>query len=75
MNRRATSLSLLALLIAAIAWAADVAVVEDWSMIPVGSRGIPEGWRGQDWGSPAYDMTVVENSGHRVLHLKSQDEG
>ncbi len=75
MNRWATRLSLLALLVAAIAWAADVVVVEDWSTIPIGSRGIPGGWRGQDWGGPAYDMTVVENSGQRMLHLKSQDEG
>ena len=75
MNRWTAGLSLLALLIAAIAWAADVVVVEDWSTIPIGSKGIPEGWRGQDWGSPAYDMTVVENSGQRMLHLKSQDEG
>ena len=74
MNRRATSLSLFALLIAALAWAADVVVVEDWSTIPIGSRGIPQGWRGQDWGNPIYDMTVVENGGHRVLHLKSKDE-
>ncbi|PYM04872.1 MAG: hypothetical protein DMD82_13110 [Candidatus Rokuibacteriota bacterium] len=73
-NRRATSLSLFALLIAALAWAADVVVVEDWSTIPIGSRGIPQGWRGQDWGNPVYDMAVVENGGHRVLHLKSRDE-
>jgi len=73
-NRRAISLSLLALLMAALAWAADVVVVEDWSTIPIGSRGIPQGWRGQDWGNPVYDMAVVENGGHRVLHLKSKDE-
>jgi hypothetical protein len=57
------------------AWAADQVVIEDWSTQPLGVRGIPGGWKGQNWGSAAYDLTVVENDRHRVLHLKSQNEG
>jgi len=62
------------LLVASLAWAAEL-VVEDWSKIPAGTRGIPPGWKGQQWGSPAYDVTVVEDGGRKVLHLKSKDEG
>jgi hypothetical protein len=63
------------LLVASVAWAADQLVIEDWSTAPVGTKGIPPGWQGQKWGSPAYDFTVVENDGHRVLHLTSNNEG
>ncbi len=50
-----------------------VVVVEDWSRHPVGATGIPDGWKPQNWGgSPVYDMTVVEESAIRVLHLKSR---
>jgi Protein of unknown function (DUF3047) len=58
-------------LLAAVALAADVAVVEDWSDAPIGHKGIPPGWQKQDWGRPTYDFTVVEQEGHRVVHLKS----
>src|SRR5690242_2981297 len=57
--------------LAALAAAADVVVVEDWSKVPVGTKGIPPGWEKQRWGSPSYDFTVEEDEGHRVLHLKS----
>ncbi len=70
-----TRFVVLALLLASTvaAWAADVVVVEDWKSQKVGVKGIPEGWQGgQTWGLPQYDMTVVENDGHRVLHLKSK---
>ena len=62
---------------AAPAPAADpsVIVVEDWSRQPVGKTGIPEGWKGQNWGSPKYDFTVITESPTRALHLKSRDEG
>ena len=50
-----------------------VIVVEDWSKHPVGVKGIPDGWKEQNWGSPAYNMTVVEGS-PKVLHLKSRNE-
>jgi hypothetical protein len=73
MRRRAV-LSLF-LLMATVAWAAEQVVIEDWSKAPVGTKGIPPGWQGQKWGSPAYDLTVVENDGHRTLHLVSKNEG
>lgn len=69
---RLLALALLAL--AATAWAAEV-VIEDWTRYPVGTRGIPPDWKGQTWGSPAYDFTVVDNDGHRVLRLASRNEG
>ncbi|HEV8673895.1 MAG TPA: DUF3047 domain-containing protein [Methylomirabilota bacterium] len=61
----------LLLALAATALAADVVVVEDWSAPPVGTKGIPPPWQKQRWGSPNYDFTVVEDSGRKVLHLKS----
>jgi hypothetical protein len=59
------------LLVAAMALAVDVDVIEDWSAAPIGSKGIPPGWHKQDWGSPRYDFTVVEEGGQRVIHLTS----
>ena len=60
---------------AALAWAADVFLVEDWASVPVGTRGIPPGWQKQRWGSPKYDFAVVEEEGRKVLHLKSAGDG
>jgi hypothetical protein len=60
---------------AALTWAADQVVVEDWAKIPVGTKGLPPDWKAQSWGSPKYDFAVVENDGKRVLNLKSRDEG
>lgn len=59
----------------AAAWAADGVVVEDWTKYPVGTKGVPDGWKAQNWGHPSYDFTIDENDGHRVLHLRSRDEG
>lgn len=65
----------LALLLAVSAWAADLFVVEDWTKLATGAKGIPDGWKGgQTWGSPKHDFTVVDNDGRRVLHLRSQNE-
>jgi hypothetical protein len=65
----------LSLLVAVTAWAADVVVVEDWTNLAAGAKGIPDGWKGgQTWGSPKHDFTVVDNDGRRVLHLRSKDE-
>ncbi|HET8578449.1 MAG TPA: DUF3047 domain-containing protein [Methylomirabilota bacterium] len=50
-------------------------VVEDWSKQPQGKTGIPDGWQGQTWGSPKYDFRIVAESSHRVIHLKSHDDG
>ncbi len=59
------------LLAVTAALAADVVVIEDWSAAPVGHQGVPPDWAKQGWGQPAYDFTVVEADGQRVLHLKS----
>ena len=67
--------ALAVLALATAAWAAGDVVVEDWSKVPVGTKGIPPGWSGQRWGSPAYDMTVEEDGNRKVLHLRSRDEG
>ncbi len=68
-------LVVVALAVAALV-AAQVAVVvvEDWSKVPLGTKGIPSDWKGQQWGSPAYDITVVDDSGTRAVHLKSKNE-
>lgn len=50
-------------------------LVEDWSKPPEGQRGIPEGWKGQNWGSPKYDFRVIADGGVKVLHMKSADDG
>jgi len=64
----------LLLVLAVSAWAADV-VIEDWRSQKLGAHGIPDGWLGgQTWGLPQHDMTIEENEGHRVLHLKSKIE-
>jgi hypothetical protein len=56
------------------AWASEV-VIDDWKSQTLGAKGIPEGWLGgQTWGLPQHDMTIEENDGHRVLHLKSKIE-
>ena len=64
-----------ALLFAATAWAADVLLVEDWSKLAVGVKGVPDGWKGdQIWGNPKHDFTIVENDGRRVIQLKSRND-
>ena len=73
--RTPLALSALLLVLIGVAWAADQVVIEDWSKYSVGAHGIPEGWEGQKWGSPAYNMTIVENDGHKVLRLVSKNEG
>jgi len=65
----------LSLLLAVAAWAADLVVVEDWTKLAAGAKGIPDGWKGgQTWGFPKHDFTIVDNDGRRVLHLRSKDE-
>ncbi len=59
------------ILVAALALAADVVGVEDWSNAPLGHKGVPPDWAKQGWGDPAYDFTVVEADGQRALHMKS----
>lgn len=61
-------------LIVAPSRATDTLVVEDWSKQPEGKTGIPEGWKGQSWGSPKYDFRVETVDGRKVLHLKSDGD-
>ena len=61
-------------LTAAPAGAADL-LVEDWSQHAVGGKGLPAGWKGQSWGSPKYDFAIVANDNHKVLQLRSANEG
>ena len=66
--------ALAVLLFAAVATAADV-VIEDWKAYNVGSTGLPAEWKAQTWGTPNYqNIKVVEDDGHRALHLKSQND-
>ena len=70
------ALVVLGLALAATAWAqGGVLLIEDWSKQPVGARGIPEGWKGQNWGSPKYDFTIVSDDGRKALNMKSVNEG
>ena len=67
--------SMIGLLVATAAWAADVVVIEDWSQYPVGAKGRPKDWEAQRWGSPVYDFTIVMDGGVKALHMKSNNEG
>jgi hypothetical protein len=63
----------LALLTAA--GAARVVVIDDWTTDAVGRRGIPSGWKGEAFGRrAAYDFTIEQYAGRRVLHLESRNE-
>jgi hypothetical protein len=71
---RVRLLSVLVLVsVVSAAWAADQVVVEDWSQ--AGAKGIAPGWKGQNWGSPKYDFTIVQDDGRKALHMKSANDG
>jgi hypothetical protein len=74
----ATGMTLLALTLVASGplSAADppTVPVEDWSKQPDGKTGIPDGWKGQSWGSPRYEFRIVTQGGRKVLHLKSNND-
>ena len=74
-RRHRLVLALLLLCVATVAGAADQVVVEDWSQAAVGAKGIPPGWKGQNWGSPKYDFTAAQDDGRKALHLKSANDG
>ena len=48
--------------------------VEDWSKQPDGKTGIPDGWKGQNWGSPKYDFRIATQGGRKGIHLKSAND-
>jgi len=54
------------------AWAATEVVIEDWKQPPLGSRGIPSGWKAQSWGKADYDGFSIADEGSRSLHLLSR---
>jgi hypothetical protein len=71
-------IALIAALVLAAALAAaqgNSVLIEDWSKQPVGKTGIPNGWQGQNWGSPKYDFVIEADGQARVLHMKSQNDG
>jgi Protein of unknown function (DUF3047) len=52
-----------------------VVVIEDWTTDAVNRRGIPSGWTGEAFGqTAAYDFTIEQDIGRRVLHLQSRNE-
>src|SRR5262245_17155862 len=66
----------LGLALAATTWAqGGILLTADWSKQRLGAKGIPEGWKGQNWGSPKYDFTIVNDEGRKAIHLKSVNEG
>jgi hypothetical protein len=76
LTRRAFALTTLAGLLGrppAPAWSGAGQLVEDWRDMPIGSRGVPPGWRKYETpgGHPAYDFTVVEDGTRRALELRS----
>ena len=76
MRARVTLAALLLSLVGCVAWAQQGSVlIEDWSKQPVGAKGVPDGWKGQNWGSPKYDFTIVTDDGRKALHMKSANEG
>jgi hypothetical protein len=48
--------------------------VEDWAKQTDGKPGIPDGWKGQNWGSPKYDFRIVTQGGRKAIHLKSGND-
>src|SRR6266852_1764446 len=73
--RRGTVLAVLLLAAASVAWAQGAQlVVEDWSKTPVGQKGVPIGWKVQNWGSPNYDFEIESTSSTRILHMKSNGD-
>jgi hypothetical protein len=75
--RKGSILAVLLLAAASAIWAQGSQVlVEDWSKIPAGHKGVPTGWRtpSPSWGSPKYEFEVVSESPARVLHLVSNGD-
>ncbi len=71
---RRSSLLVVALVVLSVAcgWSADVFVGDDWKRYPLNSKGVPEGWEAPTFSTGRMDFTVMENDGHRVLHMRSQ---
>jgi hypothetical protein len=56
-----------------LAWGQAPGLVEDWSGLTPGVRGVPPGWEKYETlgGHPAYDFTVVSDEGRRALDMKA----
>jgi hypothetical protein len=65
---------LVLLLVAAAAFAAEPLVIEDWSALTVGAKGIPARWQRANWSGPASDFVIEEDGGRKVLRLRSADD-
>ena len=48
--------------------------VEDWAKQTDGKTGIPDGWKGQNWGSPKYDFRIATQGGRKAINLKSAND-
>jgi len=73
--RRGTIVAVVLLAAASAVWGQGAQlVVEDWSKTPVGQKGVPSGWKAQNWGSPSYDFEIVSEDSTRVLYMKSNGD-
>jgi len=73
--RRGTIVAVVLLAAASAVWGQGAQlVVEDWSKTPVGQKGVPAGWKAQNWGSPSYDFEIVSEDSTRVLYMKSNGD-
>ena len=66
--------TVLMLSLVAVSSAAAQIVVEDWTKVPVGTKGVPPGWKTQNWGSPKYDFMIVLDENRPALQMKSANE-
>ena len=74
MRRGWLSLLLLVTLASVVSAQGARYLVEDWSKAPVGHKGVPPGWKSQNWGSPKYDFEVVNDGSNRVLRMLSEGD-
>src|SRR6202040_426811 len=47
---------------------------EDWDKQTDGRTGIPDGWKGQNWGSPKYGFRIATQGGRKAIQLKSAND-
>jgi len=74
MRRARLSVLLLVALASVVSAQGARFVVEDWSKGPVGHKGVPPGWKAQNWGSPKYDFEIVNDGTHNVLRMLSDGD-
>jgi len=74
MRRARLSVLLLVTLASVVSAQGARLVVEDWSKGPVGNKGVPPGWKAQNWGSPRYDFEIVNDGTRNVLRMLSDGD-